>query len=73
MSENKAGSSLPPMLTVVQAAEILGIGRTLAYELVRTDKWPTPVLRAGRLIRIPSGPLIALVSTGSANGGPHAA
>ena len=27
---------LPPMLTVPQAARVLGIGRTLAYELVRT-------------------------------------
>lgn len=73
MPENGLESALPPMLTVVQAAEIMGIGRTLAYELVRTNGWPTPVVRAGRLIRIPSGPLIALVSTGSAGGDPHAA
>ena len=73
MLENKTGSSLPPMLTVVQAAAIMGIGRTLAYELIRTDNWPTPVIRAGRLIRIPSGPLMTLISTGSANGDPNAA
>jgi predicted DNA-binding transcriptional regulator AlpA len=41
------------MLTVPQAARVLGIGRTLAYELIRTDAWPTPIIRAGRLIRIP--------------------
>jgi predicted DNA-binding transcriptional regulator AlpA len=45
-----------------QAAHLLSIGRTLAYELVRTDQWPTPVLRIGRLIKIPSRPLIELVS-----------
>jgi excisionase family DNA binding protein len=73
MPENELESSLPPMLTVVQAAEIMGIGRTLAYELVRANSWPTPVVRAGRLIRIPSGPLMALVSTGSVSGDPHAA
>jgi hypothetical protein len=55
---------LPAVLDVPQAAHLLGIGRTLAYELVRTDQWPTPVLRIGRLIKIPSRPLIELVSAG---------
>jgi|SRR3954468_1589439 len=55
---------LPAVLDVPQAARLLGIGRTLAYELVRTDQWPTPVIRVGRLIKIPSRPLIELVSTG---------
>jgi hypothetical protein len=55
---------LPAVLDVPQAARLLGIGRTFAYELVRTDQWPTPVLRIGRLIRIPSRPLIELVSSG---------
>jgi hypothetical protein len=57
-------SVLPAVLDVPQAARLLGIGRTLAYELVRTDQWPTPVIRVGRLIKIPSGPLIQLMSTG---------
>ena len=56
--------SLPAVVDVVTAAEVLGIGRTVAYELVRTDQWPTPVIRMGRLIKIPSGPLIELMSTG---------
>jgi len=55
---------LPAVLDVPQAARLLGIGRTLGYELVRTDQWPTPVLCIGRLIRIPSRPLIELVSSG---------
>lgn len=55
---------LPRMLTVPQAARMLGIGRTLAYELVRTDAWPTPVIRAGRLIKIPTAPLLELLATG---------
>lgn len=67
------GTALPCMLSVVQAAEMLGIGRTLAYELVRTDRWPSPVVRAGRLILIPSTPLVALLATGSITGDPHAA
>ena len=57
-------AALPAVLDVPQAARLLGIGRTLAYELVRTDQWPTPVIRVGRLIKIPTGPLIELMSTG---------
>ncbi len=57
-------AALPPMLTVPQAARVLGIGRTLAYELVRTQSWPTPVIRAGRLIKIPTAPLLELLATG---------
>jgi len=60
-------AALPAVLDVPQAARLLGIGRTLAYELVRTDQWPTPVIRVGRLIRIPSGPLIELMTTGVTN------
>jgi hypothetical protein len=52
---------LPPVVDVPTAAKILGIGRTCAYELIRTDNWPTPVLRVGRLIRIPTTPLLELV------------
>ncbi|MDP9117356.1 MAG: helix-turn-helix domain-containing protein [Actinomycetota bacterium] len=54
------------MLDVPQAARLLGIGRTLAYELVRTGQWPTPIIRIGRLIPIPASPLLELMSTGSA-------
>lgn len=57
-------AELPPMLTVPQAARVLGIGRTLAYELVRTGAWPTPVIRAGKLIKIPTAPLLELLATG---------
>jgi hypothetical protein len=63
-SANTLRAALPAVLDVPQAARLLGIGRTLAYELVRTDRWPTPVIRVGRLIKIPSGPLIELMSTG---------
>jgi predicted DNA-binding transcriptional regulator AlpA len=40
-----------------EAAAMLGIGRTLAYRLVREDAWPTPVIRVGRLIKVPLRPL----------------
>lgn len=50
---------LPPTLSLLAAAQMLGVGRTAAYELVRSGQWPTPVLRLGRSIRIPTAPLLA--------------
>jgi predicted DNA-binding transcriptional regulator AlpA len=52
---------LPPLIDVPTAAAVLGIGRTLAYDLVRTDRFPTPVLRIGKLIRIPTAGLRRLL------------
>jgi len=46
--------ALPAIVDVVTAAEVLGIGRTVAYELVRTNRVPTPVVRVGRQIKIPT-------------------
>ena len=54
-------SALPTVVDVPTAAAILGVGRTAAYELIRTNRWPTQVLRLGKLIRIPTAPLLALV------------
>ncbi len=52
---------LPTVLDVATAAAILGVGRTAAYELIRTNRWPTPVLHVGKLIRIPTAPLLRMV------------
>jgi hypothetical protein len=30
-------------------------------ELIRVGKWPTPILRLGKLIRVPSAPMLELV------------
>jgi hypothetical protein len=58
--------ALPAVVDVVTAGGILGIGRSVAYELVRSDRFPTPVLRVGRQIKIPTAYLIDLLglSTG---------
>ena len=53
--------SLPAIVDVVTAAEVLGIGRTVAYELVRTDRFPTPVIRVGHQIKIPTAYLLDLL------------
>ena len=61
-------SALPPLVDVPTAAAVLGIGRTLAYELVKTGKWPTTVVRMGKLIRIPSAALLRLADGADAYG-----
>lgn len=53
--------ALPPVVDVPTAAAVLGVGRTAAYELIRTGSWPTPTLRLGKLIRVPTAPLLELV------------
>lgn len=62
---------LPPVVDLPTAADVLGVGRSSAYELVRNGQWPTPVLRLGRLIRVPSAPLLELL--GVHTGHPDAA
>jgi excisionase family DNA binding protein len=57
---------MPAVLDLPEAAKLLGLGRTTAYRLVRDQQWPTPVLRLGRLIKIPTGPLLDLLAGGAA-------
>jgi excisionase family DNA binding protein len=52
----------PAVLDLTHAAALLGVGRTTAYKLVHDGQWPTPVLRLGRLIKIPTQPLLALLA-----------
>ena len=59
----------PLLLTVEEAAGVLRIGRSLAYELARlyesTDGHDgLPVLRVGALMRVPRWALAELISTG---------
>jgi predicted DNA-binding transcriptional regulator AlpA len=53
--------ALPVSVDLPTAARALGLGRTAAYELVRSGAWPTPVLRLGRLIKVPRADLLALL------------
>lgn len=54
-------ASLPPVLDVPTAGRLLGLGRSAAYDLILAGLWPTPVLRLGRRLRIPTAPLLALL------------
>jgi hypothetical protein len=50
--------ALEPFWDVVPAARFLGIGRSLAYELIRKGEFPVPVLRFGTRVKVPTKALI---------------
>lgn len=52
---------LPAALTVIQAARLLRIGRSSAYQAVQAGTWPTRIIRVGRSIRIPAAEVLALL------------
>ena len=59
----------PVLLTIDEAAAVLRIGRSLAYELARQytasdGRAGLPVLRVGSCVRVPRWALAELVSTG---------
>ena len=58
---------LPVVVDLVTAAAVLGIVRTTAYELVRAGRWPTPILRLGNRIRVPTAALRELLSLSTAD------
>jgi excisionase family DNA binding protein len=59
---------LPAVLTVPQAAAVLGIGRSHAYEAVKSGEWPTSVIRVGGCIRIPATEVLRLLGAESVTG-----
>ena len=52
---------LPPMLDLPTAAALLGISRATVYRLAAKDDLPVPVVPVGRSLRVPTGPLLALL------------
>lgn len=53
---------LPELLFVSEAAAWLGIGKTLAYELVQRGDLPS--VKLGRLVRVTRDGLVALAKKG---------
>jgi len=53
--------ALPAVIDLATAARALSIGRTRAFELVRRDEFPVPVLRVGATYRVPTAPLLWLL------------
>lgn len=58
-------SSLPPILDLLAAARLLGIGRTTAYKLAREGAFPVPLIRIGASYKVPTAPLRALLTNPS--------
>lgn len=57
--------SLPPTISLMTAAEALGCGRTLAYELAREGTFPCPVQRLGRVYRVRTADLLRALNINS--------
>lgn len=55
-------SEAPRVLSVTEAAEVLGIHRDTAYRLIAAGEFPVRTLRIGRQIRVPSVALDAYLS-----------
>jgi len=49
------------------AAEIIGIGRTLANELARTDAFPVRLVRLGRRVVVPTADPLSCLEVECAN------
>lgn len=54
-------TTTPATLSLAEAAELLGIGRSTAYQAVRAGKFPSPVLRVNSRIVIPTAPLLKVL------------
>ncbi len=64
-----SGVPTAPLLTVEEAARVLRIGRSLAYQLAQDydssgELSGLPVIRIGNCLRVPRWALAELVSTG---------
>lgn len=48
-------------LTITEAAELLGLSASHAYQLARSGGFPSPVIKAGGRIVVPTKPLLDLL------------
>jgi hypothetical protein len=54
--------ALPPTTVRAEVAfAALDIGRTAGYQAIRDGTFPVPVLRLGRVLRVPTLPLLELL------------
>jgi Helix-turn-helix domain len=56
-------ADLPVTIDLMTAAQILGIGRTKAYQLARRDEFPCLIIRVGDLYRVSTADLLRLLGT----------
>lgn len=53
--------ALPITIDLITAARALGIGRTKAYELARTDEFPCRIIRVGTGYHVPTAELLKVL------------
>lgn len=51
----------PAVLTVAEAANLLNVSPATAYRNISLDKFPTPVIKTGGRIVVPTKPLLDLL------------
>jgi predicted DNA-binding transcriptional regulator AlpA len=56
-----------PVLPVAEAFNLLGIDRTTGYRAIRNGTFPLPIIKVGRLLRVPTVAVCRLLTTGSAD------
>ena len=59
-------ADLPVVLDIQGAARVLGISPDAGYDLVARGEFPSPVVRAGKSIRIPTAPLLTALGLSAA-------
>ena len=50
------------VISAEDAFEYLGIDRTTGYRAIKDDRFPIPVIRVGRLIKVPTAPLARMLA-----------
>lgn len=60
LGRGDAAGALPLVLSVSEAARLLGVSKSLVYDLLTRGE--LPALRLGRRVVVPTGALLALVS-----------
>jgi hypothetical protein len=62
---------LPPTISVGRAGEVLGVGRTQAYQLIRDGRWPVPdaLITIGERQKVKTVPLLRYVGIELREGG----
>jgi predicted DNA-binding transcriptional regulator AlpA len=53
--------TLPVVMDVVRAGQVLGLGRTKSYELAKTGRFPCRVIRVGKSYLVPTAELLTLL------------
>ena len=59
---------LPATLSVAKAAELLGVGKSAAYEAVRQGRIPAIRVSERRIV-VPTAPLLKMLGSGPGEGG----